>query len=649
MREKKKENKGITLIALIITIIVMLILVATTINVVINGPIFEKAREATFKTELSKLQEELAMYKWEKKIESFEFDESSLSANKQWLYYDPVQYVEDGTIEDVMPSISESMKEKVEILNGEIMFTGSEKEIDWAKDLGINKMIRIENGVLLSDNDNLSILSEDGTFTVPSTVTTIGEGAFAQVEGIKKVIIPYTVKEIAKNAFYNNPSIELIEIQTKGNQGLEKIGVNAFYNCTNLREVILPETVKDVGQSAFENCTNLSNVVLSGNVTGLNALVFSNCTSLTSIDIPEGVSKLDSNLFSGCVNLYAVKIPSTVTSMSTTTFSGCIKLKNLDISEENKSYAITDGVLMNATKTTLIFILDGSGLIENNTFTVPDGITSLSGNLLSNYSNVTKIIIPESVRNIDTAFFSSAISEIEISSNNKNYKVEDKVIYSKDGEELVYYFKDETGTISIREGVTKIGSGGFSTKKANNVTDITFPNSLTTLAENSIRCTKVTSLYIGENVDMISPGAFGWNTIYVKNLTISGDNENYSFADGILYDKNKTKVVKLLDKSQANELELPGTVKIIGDLAFYYVQTMKKINIPDGVEEIGERAFYACIGLKTLSIPSSVEKIGVNCFQKCENLTNVQINKTKGSIQGEPWGLPIGSRGINWN
>ena len=107
--------------------------------------------------------------------------------------------------------------------------------------------------------------------------------------------------------------------------------------------------------------------------------------------------------------------------------------------------------------------------------------------------------------------------------------------------------------------------------------------------------------------------------------------------------------MKLLDKSRANELKIPGTVKIIGDLAFYYVQTMKEINIPDGVEEIGERAFYACTGLKTLSIPSSVEQIGVNCFQKCNNLTNVQINKTKGSIQGEPWGLTIGSRGINWN
>ena len=129
-----RKNNGITLIALVITIIVMLILVAVTINIVAQGGLFDSASEATFKTELSKLQEELEIYKMTKLTEFGEkFEATSLTASTSRLYYDPVGETE-GNIEEVMPSISEKMKKKIEVLNGEILFLGSEKEIKWAKE-----------------------------------------------------------------------------------------------------------------------------------------------------------------------------------------------------------------------------------------------------------------------------------------------------------------------------------------------------------------------------------------------------------------------------------------------------------------------------------------------------------------------------------
>ena len=90
----KNGTKGITLIALVITIIIMLILSAVTLMIVTNEGIFEKAEEARFKEELSRLQEELERFKLAKVSETQgEFEETTLSANKFWLYYEPVEYV----------------------------------------------------------------------------------------------------------------------------------------------------------------------------------------------------------------------------------------------------------------------------------------------------------------------------------------------------------------------------------------------------------------------------------------------------------------------------------------------------------------------------------------------------------------------------
>ena len=133
--------------------------------------------------------------------------------------------------------------------------------------MGINKIVRIENGVLLSDEDNLSILSEDGTITVPGSVEVIGEGAFSLLgDKVKKVVIPYTVREIARNAFNGNTTIEEVEFQTReiDNElkGVSKIGESAFDGCKALKKIILPDTCSAIGQSAFQGCIKLSNVNL---------------------------------------------------------------------------------------------------------------------------------------------------------------------------------------------------------------------------------------------------------------------------------------------------------------------------------------------------------------------------------------------------
>ncbi len=749
----------------------MLILSAVTLMIVTNEGIFEKAEEARFKEELSRLQEELERFKLAKVSETQgEFEETSLSANKLWLYYEPVEYVANGTIKEVMPSISKKMQEKIEVLNGDIIFSGNEKEKEWAKELGINKTVKIENGVLLSDKDNLSILSEDGTFTVPSSVTVIGEGSFSQLgDKIKKVIIPYTVNEIAKNAFRENTSIEEVEIQTReiDNQlkGLSKIGDYAFQECTALKKIILPDTIINVGNTAFGNCTNLLDLKLPNNDVSFGSSTFYKCISLTSIEIPpaiktlsygiftgctnlenvtlnEGLMKMDSNAFISCTKIKNINLPSSLTSIGagvfstcsilerieigdnittipanafygcrslttvsigksvssidSTAFTGCTKLNDITINSENNNFSISSSILLNKDKTQMIYIFPGAISDSQTTFTIPDTVTSISGNLLSSFSKIKKVIIPESVNSININFFTSTVTEIEVDDNNSSYADYNNGLYKKNAQgiktELIYYLGNEK-IVDLPNGLEIIKTSSLTGAKVNNVNTVNTPDSLTTIEDTSIS-NKIQNINIGKKVSNINCKAFG----DISNIQINIDpgNNYYVFESGVLYGideetKAKTTLIKALNL-QNSDFTVPEGVQKIGGGAFWNntqigtinlndVNSMGQyafrsstltsvvfsdkltelpsgcftgckglieMNIPEGITAIRDGCFGSCANLKTVTVPSSVTTIGSYCFENSNKNLIVKINKKKGTISGSPWGHIQGDKGIQW-
>ena len=120
-----------------------------------------------------------------------------------------------------MTNSNEKYVECFEIIKGELIYNSqNEKELKWALEIGlkINPYL-IVDGVLLSSDTNLMLMDENtGTIVVPESVTSIGEGTFANVNGMKRIIIPSTVKEIRQNAFYANATLEEVIILTDGNK-----------------------------------------------------------------------------------------------------------------------------------------------------------------------------------------------------------------------------------------------------------------------------------------------------------------------------------------------------------------------------------------------------------------------------------------------
>ena len=125
---KKRETRGITLIALVVTIVVLLILAGTAIAMLTgDSGIMTNAQKAKMSTELAGYKEEVELYKAEKYMENIEFEETSLTAGKENLFYNTQESGETGNIKTIIPDISDKYLEKLEIIKEHINLAVQEK------------------------------------------------------------------------------------------------------------------------------------------------------------------------------------------------------------------------------------------------------------------------------------------------------------------------------------------------------------------------------------------------------------------------------------------------------------------------------------------------------------------------------------------
>ena len=143
--------------------------------------------------------------------------------------------------------------------------------------------------------------------TIPSSVTSIGDGAFWGCR-----ILNFVVDS-------QNPSYKSVGglLLTKNGERLVQ-GINA--------DVVIPDTVVDISDDAFYNCSGLTSVTIPSCVTSIGQCAFSSCSGLTSVTIPNSVTNIGTGAFQGCTELTSVTIPDSVNAVTTWTFDGCNKL-----------------------------------------------------------------------------------------------------------------------------------------------------------------------------------------------------------------------------------------------------------------------------------------------------------------------------------
>ena len=164
-----------------------------------------------------------------------------------------------------------------------------------------------------------------GAFTIPNTVTTIGNGAFNYCTDLNSITIPSSVTTIEDWAFYVCNSLTSMTIPSS----VTTIATYAFCACTSLTTVTISEGVTSIGFYMFGGCTSLTSITIPNSVTTIGEYAFYQCTSLISVTIPNSVTTIGGAAFAYCYSLTSVIIPGSVTTIGGGAFYQCTSLNSM--------------------------------------------------------------------------------------------------------------------------------------------------------------------------------------------------------------------------------------------------------------------------------------------------------------------------------
>ncbi|SFB37307.1 Leucine rich repeat-containing protein [Acetitomaculum ruminis DSM 5522] len=255
---------------------------------------------------------------------------------------------------------------------------------------------------------------------------------------------------------------------------------------------------------------------------------------------------------------------------------------------------------------------------------IPDSVEKI-GNYAFAKSNLKSLKLPlklTSINNLAIAYCSE-LTQITISDDNKYYSCEEGILYNKAKTILLAYpssKSDDSYTVSSE--VRIISKGAF--LGCNCLKSLVIPDNVVSIEEFSfMECEHLQSLEVGLGITNISPGAiFACESL--KSVTISPKNIFYTSEDGIIYNKDKTKLL-IYPIGLRDEFKMPGSVKEVMDYAFYKSNNLTSIIFSENLKTIGTGAFKECKSLKSIELPSSLEEVGSQAFSDCYGLLDIKI------------------------
>ena len=355
--------------------------------------------------------------------------------------------------------------------------------------------------------------------TIPNGAESIGEDAFQYCDSLKEVTIPGSVKSIGEGAFSNcyyektdddynitySRGLEKVIIQ----DGVETIGVQAFYMCKKLNTIELPDSVKSIGHWAFYDtgCYNdwedsdddvlyIGNHFISayqGKSTPCNIKfgtktiadsAFFACGDLPAITIPDSVVSIGKHAFENCNSLKSITIPRSVTSIGNEAFYSCFDLSSITVDPDNPAYCSESGVLYSKAKTEIIrFPKEKAG----DSFAIPAGVIKIADGAFEDCRNLKNVTIPDGVISIGNRAFENCYF-----ATYKNYKIVSEIGLEE---------------VTIPDSVTSIGDRAF--LNCSKLTGITIPDGVMKIGESTFyNCRQLTNITIPNSVLIIDTDAF---------------------------------------------------------------------------------------------------------------------------------------------
>ena len=344
------------------------------------------------------------------------------------------------------------------------------------------------------------------SYTIPSTVTAICDGAFYSCESLTSLTIPNSVTSIGDSSFSWCNSLTSLTIPNS----VTTIGTNPFIRLTILLEnrsphfyvednvlftadkkrliaycstqasYTIPNSVTSIGSYAFKDCSSLTALTIPNSVTTIGNSAFFSCKSLTSLTIPDSVTSIGEWAFSGCECLASLTIPDSVTSIGEWAFYRCESLTSLTI--PNSVTSIEEWAF--------------SGCECLTSLTIPNSVTSIGMGAFGDCSSLTSLAIPDSVTFIGYCAFYKCKSLTALTISASVTTIGDSTFSGC----------SSLTSLTIPDSVTSIGNWAF--EDCSSLTSLTIPASVSSIGVRAfLNCSSLISLTIPESVTSIGASA----------------------------------------------------------------------------------------------------------------------------------------------
>lgn len=543
---------------------------------------------------------------------------------------------------------------------------------------------------------------------LPSTVTYLGEEAFMGCGSLKSITLSDNLQMIGENVFNgisknvslnkknavgylgspNNPYLlaysKVNALNTEAptpfviDEGTKFIHSRALAN-TDVREVVLPNSILFIGEQAYAGCGNLTSVVLGTGVLHIGSSAFKDCDDLHYFTIQSPVREMGGWIFQNSPYLYEIKLGDKIETIGAQMLMGSMYISEIVI--PNSVTSIGDGAFLSCTSLERVVIGDGVKVISADTF--------------QNCSNLKEVVMGKNVEIIKKAAFGACASLEVIDLGAKIQKIEEDAFIScsklktvKVGDQIVYidqYFNRYTSSIEFNKYNNAFYLGNdekpylvlikvdeasteceihpdtriiyYSAFENSQITSISIPASVRYIYDNAFAgCSALSSVTIEDGC--VSMGKNAFKGIAIENITLPSTlefigesafeecksltkitlpNSVKEMGQGVfcgckaLYSATLSEsLVSLPDKtfqscSKLNNVVIPSNIRSIGIYAFDSCSTLSKITINDGVTSIGNGAFYMCNKIVSITFPSTLKSIGDSVFYYCEGLESVEL------------------------
>lgn len=401
---------------------------------------------------------------------------------------------------------------------------------------------------------------------VPNGIEDLPDNIFNGCVNLKKVEFGSNITIIPRWAFYgceNLVSLKFGNLSENTIPSKVSIGLSAFFGCSSINKLELPDDIVSIPSYAFGNCHSLEIKKLPSSLVTIGKYAFAGCSNIETIVFPEKLETIGRSCFAGCTELIAVDLSKTkITNIQNNLFFECDKLERVGLPIKLKR--IGPGAFKNCNMLSVIDLYNtsltdiGVGAFQNcssiKKISLPNGITRINEHCFNGCHAMDSICLPKHINSIGNSAFYKCIQLSEI---------------------------------ELPDTVISLGIAAFS---YSGLTHIEIPSSISELSNNLFaHCSKLTEVSIPSHITIIPNDCF-------KDCGFSS-------------------------------ISLPDKLETISVGAFKLCFNLEKIKIPDTVTEIGASAFRSCIKLREFECPMGVRRINKSVFEDCKSLKSMKFGK----------------------